>query len=425
MKKKNNRAEDINEAKDVFVVADRRKRKNSNLDARKSDNDSVNNIKTAKRKKPNRLQVFAQKIGNVQMLIKSQNGAKVLCAISKICNVNEVKECEEGVTFCVKSKHLSKIIALLDNLCYDYKIIKVGTYAHVANNLTVAIGTLLGVCVVVALILLYSSFITRVSVTCVGDDAIKGNVESILNDMGVHKGVLAKQVDTDVLQKEIASLESVSFASVTKRGTHLEVVVKSSLPKESFVDVKGSKVTAYKRAVVTRVVCEGGTAVKKYGDVVNVGDVVIDGYVEYGDSKIDCEAKGYAYGKIYYKKSVFFADTYIEKSYGEQKSEVRLSFFSKAPSTPDCPYEKCETSLEISQYGFLIPIKIYTFTFREIVTREVKNDMSENDMASSVYSSLLTELSESAKVLEKYYSFERVDGGVNVEVTIEAEELIA
>lgn len=40
----------------------------------------------------------------------------------------------------------------------------------------------------------------------------------------------------------------------------------------------------------------------------DVGDTLIEGYIEYGDSKIPVEARGYAFGKVYLKRTRFFAN---------------------------------------------------------------------------------------------------------------------
>lgn len=45
-------------------------------------------------------------------------------------------------------------------------------------------------------------------------------------------------------------------------------------------------------------------------------------------------------------------------------------------------------------------------------------------MKRKAFSSLATELEESAKILSVYYEVKKVDGGVIVEVVAEAEELI-
>lgn len=376
-------------------------------------------------KKPNRFSLFARNHGKAQLEISSKNGAKILCAISKICLVENVENNQSGVRFCVKSKHLGKIIALLDNLCYDYKIIKIGGLAPMTIAALARAGLILGIFASVAMVALYTSFVTRVSVRYIGDDGVKNQVQAIINDMGATEKTPLKDIDIAQLEKALLNLDGISFASVQRNGTHIDVVVKSALPDESFVEIKGSKVLAQKRAVVTRVVCEGGTAVKKYGDVVNVGDVIIDGYIEYGDSKIDCQARGYAYGKVYYQSATFFADSKIVKTYGREEVQTRLSLFGKTPKTPDCPFEKCEIELSISDFGFLAPMKIYTYTFKEILTQEVQNTLTQEDMKRSAYSSLLTKLSESASIQDVYYDLKRVDGGVTVSVTIEAEELIA
>lgn len=91
----------------------------------------------------------------------------------------------------------------------------------------------------------------------------------------------------------------------------------------------GKGVTASKRAVVTRVIAESGTAVKKYGDVVDVGDTLIEGYIEYGDSKIPVEARGYAFGKVYLKRTRFLQTSRASKKSCRSKNTLATGCSAK------------------------------------------------------------------------------------------------
>lgn len=375
-----------------------------------------------------RLHKIVAKYGKTQFEILSKNGVKALVAVSKICRVFDVETLNNGVRFCVNSKQCDKIIALLNNLCYDYKIIKIGGVVPFALRSIARVGIVSGLCVGVVALSIFASFVTRVSVRYAGvgevDASLNLQVCDILNEYGVRKGAKISAIDAQELQKALSALDGVAFANVSIDGSHVDIVVKSELPKEQFVQIDGSSVTARKTAVVTRIIVEGGTAVKKYGDVVKPGDVLIDGYVLYGDAKIPAQARGFAYGKVFYKKSVFFADVETKKTYGQVKTETRYGIFGKTPKAPQSPYESCEIVTSVREYGFLVPLKIYTYTFRELIVEQRQNTLDEEGMKRKAFSSLATELEESAKILSVYYEVKKVDGGVIVEVVAEAEELI-
>lgn len=209
-----------------------------------------------------------------------------------------------------------------------------------------------------------------------------------------------------------------------KVGTHINVVYKTALKKEYFVASNSKSVVAKKRAVVTRVIVEGGTAVCKYGDVVEVGDALIDGYIEYGDNKIPVEAKGYAFGKVYYKRTKFFARVERVETVVSGKTYTRFGMFTKVPKTPTSPFENYRLKTQASDFGYLLPIKIYSYRYEEIQTVEVENTLDEAGMKKAVYSQLVADLTESATVLDAYYEITATEDGTYVTLTLEAEEII-
>ncbi len=380
-----------------------------------------------KRKKPSRISVFRAKVGNSTLQVRGDHAERVLCALSKICRIENVRRNEQGVVFQVKSKHLGKIIALLDNLCYDYKIIDNRGIAPFAVSAIVRPGLVAGVIAIVCVLSVLSQYVTRVSVYGAGaeiEPSLKNRVCDILYENGVVQGAKAKDIDFEKVQNLLLAQDDVAFASVTRQGTHVSVVIRQELPSARFFGSDGSKIVAQKRAVVTRVVVLGGTAVKKYGDVVLPGDVLIDGYVAYGDDKIPAKADGYAYGKVYYEKSVFFANERLETSYGESKTLVRFGMFGKTPEIPTSPFENYVLKTEVQNLGFLLPIEIYRFEYVAVNSVTVLSDMTLDEMKRIAFSRIATEFTESAKVLEVYYDVTRTDNGVNVRVTVEAEERI-
>lgn len=371
------------------------------------------------------MQVFSNKFGVSIVEIHSKNAFRVLPRISEICTVKVVKSLDDGLVVAVKSKHLSQVIAIFKNLCYDYKIIKIIGAVPSFFNLVSRLGIVIGICAVAMTAVFCTQFVTRVSVDGVRDAALRLEINSLLEDRGIQRGGNVGAIDCDGLAKELLSLEGIAFASVKKSGGHVSIYVKEELNPAEFEEIADSSVKAKKRAVVTRIIVDGGAAVVKYGDVVSAGDVLIDGYTEYGEDKIPVQAAGEVWGKVYYQKKLYFADTTYVHEYGRTKTVTKLSFFGITPKTPSSKFEKYELSIRVSENDFFVPYRVFTYEFREISPVEVENSATDDDLKRLAYSQVIAEIDTAVKVLDTYFEIERTQNGRYVKVTIEAEEKIS
>lgn len=98
--------------------------------------------------------------------------------------------------------------------------------------------------------------------------------------------------------------------------------------------------------------------------------------------------------------------------------------FEKVPKTPTSPFENYRLKTEASDFGYLLPIKIYSYRYEEIQTVEVENTLDEAGMKKAIYSELVADLTESATVLDAYYEITSTEDGTYVTLTLEAEEII-
>ncbi len=369
---------------------------------------------------------LSKRLGRTRIFVEGSGGIRAVSAISKLYPVDSVRIREGGVEFFVPSKHLQKTVALLNNLCYHYMI---GGARGVGVRLTrslARVGFVAGLIIILLATCLYPRFITSIDVNSIDGLKISHTLyQSICDTLetnGIVKGKLS-QFDERLIEKSLLSIDGVAYAQVDRDGTHVSVTIKQELPSE-IVDIIGSKVTSSKRAVVTRIIVESGTAIKKIGDVVDIGDTIIDGYIEYCDEHIPVEAKGYAYGKVYYKERVYFASTEIKKVYGDCKRVVKLSIFDKSPKIPDSPYENYECQVSVESFDFLLPFKIYTYTFYEISTIEQECSYTLEQMSDIVYSKMLEKLAPNARVLDRAIEYTQVDNGIYVEVMLTVEEML-
>lgn len=318
--------------------------------------------------------------------------------------------------FSVPSKDCAKIIALLDELCYNYKIkwIK-GVFAYLFSVLR-RVGIIVGTVAVVVACVLYSFLIVEIE----GD--YSSQVGEVLSSHGIVEGRFLTSLDEDAIASEIRSLDGVSFASIERVGTRVRVHVRYEQDEKPFA-VSRTEITATARSVVTRIIVFGGTAEVEVGDEVNAGDVLIGGYYLAGEEKIPTTPSGEVYGRKTTTKTRFFADTYMVSEKVEEKTYTRLGFFGKTPKTPSPPYENYTVRYETEKNGFLVPYVVYRWTYSKIETVERANAITEDEMKNEVYSSLVEEL-VGGKILSREDKIERTDGGYVVTATVVTEERI-
>ncbi len=378
-----------------------------------------------KQKQPSRMLVFANRFGWTEVEILSKGAHKVLPILSENFLVRIVKTDKDSCTVAVKSKHLSQVIAILNKLCYDYKIIKIiGVVPTLIRSLS-RLGVGVGIAIVAVAFVICSTFVTRVSVDGVREPALRQQIVTLLEENGVKRGGKVGEISLDELSQMILALDGVAFASVKRSGGHVSVYVREELPPAEIVEFSNAGVVAKKRAVVTRVIVDGGTAVVGYGDVVSTGDTLIAGYTEYGDEKIPVEAVGEAYGKVYHQKKLYFANTTLKKTYGDVKTVTKLSFFHIVPKTPACKFEDYELEVSKKENEFFVPYTAYTYLFREIVSVEEQEGLSLDEQKQRAYSQVLSDIDTAVKVLNVYFEVEETEGGRYVTATVETEEKIS
>lgn len=371
----------------------------------------------------------AARTGKTKLFVKGKSGVRALGAISKVCLVSDVVVSEDGVGFFVPSKLLPKIVALLDNLCYDYKIIGNYGLAPALVRAATRVGLAIGIVAFAAALAIYPLLITRVNIVGTDgerlDGALNAQVTQILSESGIREGKLLGALDAEAVGKRLLALDGVAYAGVERHGSHVTVLIKKELKSSELFEIEGSTVRATRTATVTRVVVEGGTAAVKYGDVVRSGDVLIEGYTLYGDQKIPVEAKGRVYGTTLLKAEVFFPDIVLKKQYGAVKRIEKIAFFGRTPKTPDSPFERYELKVTKSDFGFLLPMECFAFEFVEIKATEQSENRQDDELVGEVYSSLLAELEEEATIKNIYSEATREERGRTVRVTVEAEVLIS
>lgn len=154
--------------------------------------------------------------------------------------------------------------------------------------------------VIVAVLFLLSQLLLW-NIHIQGNQSIeKEEIVAFLEEYEVKKGILIKNLDTDLLEKEMRKrFASITWISIYLEGNSLTVSIKENdkpIPKENVEQEKPHKegfleeakaldICANKAGTVVSIVTRTGTPAVQIGDEVQVGDVLIRGIVEIYDNE--------------------------------------------------------------------------------------------------------------------------------------------
>lgn len=245
-----------------------------------------------------------------------------------------------GVEFSVFREDFGKVVALLQDLDYNYVIKKESGLVSSLKKVIKRPGLLLGLLAVVVTAALYSGIVTDV---CVGPSYRKDEVLACMENCGVTEGKYLPSVDCSALSAALLSLEGVSFASVERKGNALYVVLheEEEPPHYEYLS-DGAALCSHKHAVVSRVLVFEGTAAVAVGSVVEVGTPLIEGYRVFGEQKVPCAAAGEVYGRVEYRSSVEFARDDMAEHYRIIAAESAKAKIPDNAVFIDARYEETE-----------------------------------------------------------------------------------
>lgn len=217
------------------------------------------------------------------------------------------------LNFVVSRANLGKVVAIAEELGYNYEIKRSGGLASLAAHPLRRIGLLFGVILCVVALLLASGFVSTINVNL---SYRRAEVVRVLGELGVSEGTYASELDCDALGQALFALDGVAFASVVRHGNVLYVTLQEEAPSATYEYLSdGAVLTATKGGVVARILVFEGTACVKIGDEVKQGDVLVEGYNLAHDERVPCAANGEVFGRITYSAQVTFGSDGMSEHY--------------------------------------------------------------------------------------------------------------
>ncbi|MBO4262297.1 MAG: sporulation protein YqfD [Clostridia bacterium] len=204
-----------------------------------------------------------------------------------------VKPKKNGLIIVIDDKDCKKLFAISRNMCYNIKRSGYKGYLAPIKIALSRIGLLIGGAVFVLSAYLCDGIIT--DVVYVGDaPLIKARVDEALvkNDLTLFSFADGDRIRS--AEKALGEDESLSFASVNKRGRSLVVEVYLAKKQAEALNVKSECVRAAADGKIKRLVVLSGTPLVEVGDEVKKGQPIISAGYTHGEKTGETYALGEA-----------------------------------------------------------------------------------------------------------------------------------
>ena len=219
-----------------------------------------------------------------RLVVDSLAAARVLDKLAReqIPVYSAEKTAKNKITFCVATKDLEKVFAILSGLCYNVTEVRHRGLSLLYRKLLGGVGLLIGLLLFCLFTLSMQSRVLRIEV--VGSGAYyEERVREVLTRGGVTPFSKVPE-NTSMICSEILGFPDVDYCAVSSSGGILTVEVEVGR-EHSFREVK--KLHSPVKGKVEEILLVRGTAAVQEGDEVEEGQLLVDSVALYGDVQRD------------------------------------------------------------------------------------------------------------------------------------------
>ncbi len=240
--------------------------------------------------------------------------------------------------------------------------------------------------IIIFLILLSSNFVWNVDIREENGEILE-NIAKDVEEAGLRIGDWKTKVDTkEIINKIRLQRKDIAWMGIELKGTNAIVkIVKADEKPEIVDDEEYCSIISDKVGVITKMNAQTGTANVKVGDTVNVGETLINGWMEGKYTGIRyVHAKGEIEAKVWhtkYKNIPYHATERSETGNVESQYAIKFNNFKinlhKGVSKFEI-YDTIETENKMKLFSdFYLPISIIKTTNKQIEERQKTYEKEE------------------------------------------------
>lgn len=302
------------------------------------------------------------------------------CQKQNIClsNINRIDY--KNIQFDVSVASKKKLLNLAKNQNWQVKISKNYGFEFVKSILKFRFGIILGIIVFLVLNFVSGLFVWNIKIY--GNSKVSSEqIINVLKNQNISVGKVVGLKQLQSIETTLSnSIADISLCSVIKKGTTIIVNIKEKLPSADIQSIGSAKdIIAPQNLTIISLSVSNGTALKKVGDSVKQGDVIVAGYVlDEAGNKIVCKANATILAKTWHSATKKYQKVKtITQRTGKKTTSSFLSIFGwkfnvKMPKTSYNLFEE-EEKVTTLKNNFL-PFKLHTKTTYQLCTKQVKQN---------------------------------------------------
>lgn len=238
--------------------------------------------------------------GNYALLLKKLNVYKI-----RVEKVELTKRNRIIITY--NSKDDKKVFAICRNMWYNESKSYSGLL-YPLKKLTCRAGIAVGSVLFAFLLFLSNTFVAKVEYS--GDSVyFKNEIDAVLDKYSIKSLSFFSSIDADGISKDVfSSSNSIAFVSIYKKGYRLVVHIEKSVESGDCGIFLTGKIVADADGQIISLAVYRGTALKKVGDSVKKGEVIVDGYYTYHDEKRSTDVFAKVIVEYVYQEEVAVSD---------------------------------------------------------------------------------------------------------------------
>ena len=288
---------------------------------------------------------------------------------------------------------------------------------------------------VIALIMVSSQYVWNIEIVEENGKNLE-NIQESLEEAGLKVGKEKSKINTKEIINEVRlKRDDVAWMGIELKGTNAIVKLVKSAQKPEIIDENEyCSIVADKAGVITKINAQSGTANVKVGDTINVGDTLINGWMEGKYTGIRyVHAKGEIEAKVWHTKNIHIDYNATEKAKTgniEEKYSIKFNNFKinlyKGLSKFQI-YDTIETESKLRIFSdFYLPISIIKTTNYEVKQEQKKYTVEEakNLGIQELEAEFDKEIEDKTKITNKIINTYETENGIDVYLTYEVLENI-
>ena len=284
-------------------------------------------------------------------------------------------------------------------------------------------------------IIIVSNYIWNIEV--IGNNKIsKEEIIKELSKSGLAVGINKNNLDTNsVINKIRLNMEDIAWIGITVKGTNAIVTLKEAeKPPEVLKEDLYCNIVSDKTGMITKINVQNGTANVREGDIVEPGEILVNGMLEgkytgirYVHSVASIEAKIWhtKKAKAMFKQQIPVETGNTEKKYSIKFKKNQINLFKTLSKFEK--YDTINESKKITLFSnFYLPIELIKCTNKEYVMQEkvYSEDELVKQLTEKLQNELMEEIANKSNIVNTNVNTYLKDDSVEVEVTLEVLENI-